>query len=98
MLAQATADPLLRLLCLALTVYWLLLIARVLLSWAVLFGFRTPYSGPVRTIIDVIYALTEPVLGPLRRMIPPVRMGAVGLDLSILVAFVVLTVLQQALC
>ena len=39
----------------------------------------------------------EPVLRPLRNMIPPVRAGGVGLDLSIIVAFVILAVLRSAL-
>lgn len=99
MLAQALEpNPLLRLLCIALALYFWVLFARVLLSWAHVLGFRTPYSGPLRRIVDLLYDLTEPVLAPLRRLIPPVRMGAVGLDLSIIVVFVVLAVLQRALC
>jgi len=38
-----------------------------------------------------LYSVTEPVLGPVRRILPPVRMGAVGLDLS---PFIVLVGLQ----
>jgi uncharacterized protein YggT (Ycf19 family) len=38
------------------------------------------------------------VLRPLRNLIPPIRMGAMALDLSPIVVFVILGVLQRALC
>jgi uncharacterized protein YggT (Ycf19 family) len=38
------------------------------------------------------------VLEPLRRLIPPVRAGGVGIDLSLAVAFVILWVLRGAIC
>jgi YggT family protein len=86
------------LVCIILTVFWILLLVRVIVSWAYLFGFRPPMYGPVRKILDLLQAVTEPVLRPLRALIPPVRAGGMGLDLSILVAFVILIVLRQALC
>jgi YggT family protein len=93
----AARSPLLDLLCVVLTVYTFLLFARVLASFALLFGFRPPPSGPVRKILDLLDDVTEPILRPLRAMIPPIRAGGVGLDLSIIVAFVVLSVLRTAL-
>ncbi len=73
-----------------LTIYWVILFARVLSSW-----FPIPPSGPLRTLMDVIYALTEPVLKPLRKVLPPVRMGAVAMDLSPIIVFVVIGILIQ---
>lgn len=84
--------------CIVLTVFWILLLIRVIVSWAYLFGFRPQMYGPIRKILDLLQAVTEPVLRPLRALIPPVRAGGMGLDLSILVAFVILIVLRQALC
>lgn len=84
--------------CILLTVFSILLLVRVVLSWAQMFGFRTPLSGPARVLVDLLNAVTEPVLRPLRALIPPVRIGMVGLDLSMIVAFVILTVLQRAFC
>ena len=91
-------SALLEVLCIALTVYWLVLFIRVLVSWAYLFGFRPPISGPFRTVLDLLEDVTEPVLRPLRALIPPIRAGGVGLDLSIIIAFVILLVLRSALC
>lgn len=85
-------------LCVLLTVYWIILLARIILSWAMSLGWRPPYSGPVRTILDVIDAVTDPVLRPLRALMPPIRAGGVGLDLSPLIAFVILFVLRSVFC
>ena len=90
-------SALLDVLCVVLTVYTILLFVRVLVSWAYLFGFRPPFAGPMRTVLDLLDDVTDPVLRPLRAMIPPVRAGGVGLDLSIIVAFVVLAVVRTAL-
>jgi YggT family protein len=47
--------------------------------------------------VDLVDDVTEPVLRPLRGIIPPVRMGAVGLDVSLLLLFVILFVIRSAL-
>jgi YggT family protein len=91
------SNPALEILCVVLTIYTIVLFVRVIVSWAYLFGFRPPLSGPVRTILDLLEDVTEPVLRPLRALIPPVRAGGMGLDLSIIVAFVILAVLRTAL-
>lgn len=83
--------------CTLLTVYGWVLLAHVLLSWAALFGASTS-TGILRTVIDAIDVLVRPVLAPLRSMIPPVRAGGVGIDLSVIVAFVILQVLTNVLC
>jgi YggT family protein len=79
------------------TIYMIILFVKVILSWALMFGFRPPISGPGRWLLDLLDDVTEPVLRPLRRIIPPVRAGGIGLDVSIIVAFVILWVLQIAL-
>ena len=94
----AASNALLSILCIVVTVYWIILLVKVVLSWAMLFGFRPPLSGPFRALIDLLDDVTEPVLRPLRNLIPPVRAGGMGLDLSIVVAFVILIVLQQVVC
>ncbi len=91
-------NPALDILCIVLTIYWVILLARVIVSWAGVFGLRSPVAGPFRAILDLLEDVTEPVLRPLRRLIPPVRAGGIGFDLSILVAFVILLVLQRAFC
>jgi YggT family protein len=45
-----------------------------------------------------IYAVTDPVLRPLRGLIPPLRAGAMAMDFSPVLAFVILLVLIRAIC
>jgi YggT family protein len=90
----ADVNPVARLVCLALTVYWIILLARVVLSWLQLAGMRPPTHGPLRAGYEILFDVTEPVLRPLRRVVPPAGM----FDLSIVVAFVIIFVLQSALC
>lgn len=92
------SNPALDILCIVITIYTIVLFVRVIVSWAFVFGFRPPYSGPVRTVLDLLDDVTDPVLRPLRALIPPVRAGGMGLDLSILIAFVILAVLRQVFC
>lgn len=93
----AAENAALGILCAVITVYTIILLVRVILSWALMFGFRPPISGPFRWIVDLLDDVTEPVLQPLRALIPPVRAGGMGLDLSVIVAFVILAVLRTAL-
>jgi YggT family protein len=97
MLAQQ-ASPVLRLICVALTVFWIILLVKVIVSWLPLLGVRLPYSGPFRALLDLLDDVTEPVLRPLRNLISPVRLGGVGLDLSVLILFVILAVVRTAIC
>ncbi len=54
---------------------------------------RLAYDSPVFKVQNVLSRICEPVLRPVRRIIPPVRVGGVGLDLSVLVVFLVIEVL-----
>ena len=79
--------------CYLLTAYYFVLLIRIIWSWL-----PVPRSGPLRVVYEIVYDLTEPVLKLVRGVVPTVRMGAMGLDLSPIVVFVVLSVLQFALC
>jgi YggT family protein len=82
------------LICIALWVATLLLLARVVVSWLEFFGVRRPIVGPGRTAWDLLYDVTEPALRPLRKIIPPAGM----FDISVIVAFVIIFVLRYAFC
>ncbi len=79
--------------CLLLFIYSIIFLVRIISSWLPI-----PFSGPLRRIMDLIYAVTEPVMRPLRNMLPPLRLGALALDLSPIIVFIVIGVLQQAIC
>jgi YggT family protein len=74
----------------ALVAYWVILFVRILGSW-----FPIPPSGPIRKVMDVVYDLTEPVMRPLRNMLPPIRMGMMALDLSPIIVFIVIGILSS---
>jgi YggT family protein len=75
-----------------LLIYSFILIIRLLSSW-----FPPPSPGPMRTVYNLLYDVTEPVLKPVRGLIPPVRMGMMALDLSPILVFIVITIIRMAL-
>lgn len=79
-------------LCWLLQLYLLVLFAHVIFSWVP----RPP--EPILPLVRGVHAVTEPVLSPMRRVIPPVQLGGAALDLSIIVLFFVIILLQQAVC
>ena len=83
-----------RLLCVALTIIWVILLVRVIMSWVQLAGWRPPATGPLRSAYDLLFDVTEPPLRALRRILPPAGM----FDLSVVVAFIIIFVLQTAIC
>lgn len=70
------------------TVLTLLILARVILSWVVSFG-----GGNLRgnSLVILIFQLSEPILRPFQRLVPPMGM----MDFSPMVAIIVLVVVQQ---
>jgi YggT family protein len=82
---------------LLLTLAQLLLLARVVIDWAMLLAPTAGPSSPVIRIAAVLRRITDPPLAPLRRLLPPVRLGTVGLDLSVTVAFLLLILVRALL-
>ncbi|HSR43756.1 MAG TPA: YggT family protein [Acidimicrobiia bacterium] len=80
-------------LCTLIDLYVLVLFGRIILSF-----FEVPSDHPVGRIRSILASLTDPVLIPLRRVIPPVRMGPAALDLSPLVVLLGLSLLRSVVC
>ena len=83
--------PVTCILCYALTVYGIVLLARVILSWTTMFWSPPAALSPA---IRIVFDMTEPVLRLFRRYIPPIG----GFDLSVLVVFILLRVVQSSVC
>ena len=64
--------------------YVVVLIVRALLSWVPI----RPGS-PLHPVVRALDAVIEPVLRPVRRVLPPIRAGGMGIDLSFIVVILV---------
>ncbi len=80
-------------LCYLLGLYALVLIIRVVLSW-----FPINPNGVGATIAGFVYFVTDPVLLPLRRVMPALRIGSVGLDLAPMAVFFLITFIRGMIC
>lgn len=80
------------LICLILTAFTVILIIRVVFSWIP----RPP--EPLMPIAGATRTATDWAVEPLRKVIPPVQLGGVALDLSILVLFFGVNILQSLIC
>ncbi len=79
--------------CLFLQLYVVAIFVRIVLSW-----FPLDPNGFMATVAGFLYMLTDPVLAPLRRMLPAVRIGSVALDLSPIVVIIGVQILTGILC
>jgi len=78
--------------CLLFKAYLIVLLARILLSW-----FPIESGSATASLFGFLYALTEPVLGPIRKLIPPIGMGGMGLDLSPTIVIIGLAILARVI-
>jgi len=77
-------------------VIWVV-IAWIVLSYVVMFG-RLGWDHPVRRLYDGLTKVIEPVMRPIRQVIPPVRLGGAAVDLSPLILIVGLNLLMWYVC
>lgn len=85
------------LICRLLIIYNFIVIFRIILGMIVEFG-RVPWGHPLRRITDLIGKAVDPVLAPIRAVMPPVRTGGFALDLSPIVLLVGLGIIIQIIC
>lgn len=79
-------------LCLLVTAYQLVVLAYVILTFV-----PEPPSGLMPAVRGV-NALVDPIVRPLRGVIPSVPLGGARLDLTIIVVFIILIILQEVVC
>jgi len=82
---------------LAVFLFLLALIGRMVLDWIQVFARDWRPTGPVLVGAEGIYTVTDPPLKALRRVIPPLRLGSVQVDLAFTVLFVLVLVLMNVL-
>jgi len=73
--------------------FLLLLFARFVMSWVLAYGRRWQPGRGAAAALESVWTVTDPPLKALRRVIPPLRIGSVSIDLAALALLVMLYVL-----
>ena len=74
-----------------LTVLWVffgMLWIRFIVDWVQVFARSWSPRGPLLVVLEAVYSATDPPIKALRRVIPPLRLGSVSLDLSFLIVMI----------
>ena len=79
---------------LLLLLYFILLIARLVLEWVQMLSREWTPRGVVLVLAELVYSATDPPIRAVRRVVRPVRIGPVQLDLAFLIVFLVIIVLR----
>ena len=81
------------LICVLLQLYIFVIFIRLIMSW-----FPPTPGTTYQQIYDAFVTVTEPVLAPVRAIMPPMRMGAMALDLSPIVVLLGLQLISRIIC
>jgi YggT family protein len=78
-------------------VFFLLLLVRLVLDWVQVFARDWRPRGVALVVAEATYSVTDPPLRALRRVIPPLRLGSVRLDLGFLILMLGCSILLSLL-
>lgn len=76
-------------------IYWLLLLARLVVELVRTFAREWRPTGIAVIIIEVVFTATDPPIRALRRILPPIPLGPVRLDLSLMIVMIVVLIGMQ---
>ncbi|GAA1244189.1 YggT family protein [Oryzihumus leptocrescens] len=85
-------DAFLSLLRLLVYLFFIALIIRLILDWIQVLAREWRPTGVVLVLAEAVYTVTDPPLKALRRVIPPLSLGSVRLDLAFLVLMLAVSV------
>ena len=80
-------------LSLVVVVFLIFLLARAVLDWVQFFAHDWRPKGAALVVAEAVYTVTDPPLKALRRVIPPLRLGGVSIDVAYMVLFAICWVL-----
>ena len=75
--------------------FWLILLGRFVMGWVLAFGRRWHPGRGAAATLEAVWSVTDPPLKALRRVIPPLPLGTVTVDLSAIVLLLILYVLMR---
>jgi len=90
-------DVVIDLLILLLNLFFIVLICRLVLDWIQMLAREWRPHGPVLMFAEAIYTVTDPPLRFLRRLIPPLSLGGIRLDMAFLVLMLSISVTVRLL-
>ena len=70
-----------------------LLWVRFVIDWVQVFARSWTPRGAVLVVLEAVYSVTDPPIRALRRVVPPLRLGSIALDLSFLIVLILAYVL-----
>lgn len=79
----------------ALLVFLIFLIFRLVMEYVFLLARSYRPAGPVAIALELAYSVTDPPLKALRRVLPPLRIGQISIDLGFIVLFFVVQILRS---
>ena len=82
---------------LVLWIFMLVLFARMILSWVPVLVREWQPRGPMLVLAEVVYSITDPPLRALRKVIPPLRLGGIAIDLGFVLFFFAISLLITVL-
>lgn len=77
--------------------FFIVLIGRLVLDWVQVFARDWRPRGPILVVAEAVYTVTDPPLRALRRVIKPIRLGSIQLDLAFLLLFIGTVLLMNTL-
>ncbi len=78
-----------------LQIFILLLFVRLIVDWIQIFARSWSPRGPVLVVLEGVYTATDPPVKALRRLIPPLRLGGMAIDLSFVALLVICWILLK---
>ena len=79
---------------LLLSIYFFILIGRLIFEWVQVFARDWRPSGVLLVVAEAIYTVTDPPLKAIRTVVPPLRLGGVAIDLAFLILILVVSILR----
>lgn len=78
-----------------LNIFLMLLLIRLVFDWIQMFARDWRPRGPLLVVAEAVYSVTDPPLRAVRKVIPPLRLGGVALDLSFMVVIFLVYLLRS---
>lgn len=78
-----------------LNIFLMLLLIRLVFDWIQMFARDWRPRGPLLVVAEAVYTVTDPPLRAVRKVIPPLRLGGVALDLSFMVVIFAVYLLRS---